>query len=278
MNLKRGQCGLILSAVCVGLGAAVASAAPVEQRALVTQPVQTASGVKAVNAAEKSGVEWIRIPGGTFMMGEGAQRHKVTLKAYEMAKTVVTNKQYKACVAAGSCTVADTCGHPSAGDDRPQICVDFDQAQQFAKWVGGRLPTEAEWEYAARSAGKDRAYPWGDEAASCANAVVSGGCGRKATWPVCSKPSGNTEQGLCDMSGNTWQWVQDWYHPTYEGAPTNGSAFESPAGTKRVFRGGSWSSEANDARSTTRDRGDPALRICDLSFRPMREILADDLK
>ena len=278
MNLKRCHRDLYLSAACLALGATFSAAAPVERRPVVMQSAQTAKSAGAGSAADKSGVEWLRIPGGTYMMGEGAQRHQVTVKAFEMAKTVVTNKQYKACVAAGACSAADTCGHPSVGDDRPQICVDWEQAKQFSAWVGGRLPTEAEWEYAARSAGKERKYPWGDEDASCANSVISGGCGRKATWPVCSKPSGNTEQGLCDMSGNTWQWVQDWYHPTYDGAPSNGAAWEAPAGTKKVFRGGSWSSNPTDALATSRDRGDPALRICDLSFRPIREVIGQDFK
>lgn len=267
----------MLSVVCLGLSA-TAFAAPVEQRPVPLQAVKTPAVPNAPSPSEKAGIQWVRMPAGTYMMGEGAQRHAVTLKAFEIAKTIVTNKQYRACVEAGACSAADSCGHPSTGDDRPQICVDFDQAQQFSKWVGGRLPTEAEWEYAARSGGKDQRYPWGDKDATCDNAIVSDGCGRKSTWPVCSKTAGNTEQGLCDMSGNAWQWVQDWYHPDYKGAPTDGSAWLTPAGTKRVFRGGSWSSESVDARATSRDRGDPALRICDLSFRPMREILADDLK
>ena len=278
MNQKRGHRELILSAICIALGAATSFAAPAEQRSIVTQPAQTVNGARSAATADKTGIQWVRIPGGTYMMGEGAERHLVTIKAFEMAKTVVTNKQYRACVAAGACSSADNCGHPSIGDDRPQICVDFAQAQAYSKWAGARLPTEAEWEYAARSAGKDRKYAWGDKDATCDNAVISGGCGRKQTWPVCSRPSGNTAQGLCDMSGNAWQWVQDWYHPSFKGAPTDGSAWESPEGAKRVFRGGSWSSEPIDALTTARDRGDPALRICDLSFRPVRDIIGDDFK
>jgi formylglycine-generating enzyme required for sulfatase activity len=146
--------------------------------------------------------------------------------------------------------------------------VDWNQAKTFSAWVGGRLPSEAEWEYAARSAGKDRKYPWGDEDATCERAVISG-CG-SATAPVCSKPAGNTQQGLCDMAGNAWEWVQDWYHGSYNGAPTDGSAWESPTGSYRVGRGGSWNYPADIARSAYRGSLVPGFRNYYLGFRPAR--------
>jgi formylglycine-generating enzyme required for sulfatase activity len=161
----------------------------------------------------------------------------VTVKPFEMAKTMTTNKQYKACVAAGACSA------PSAyagGDDNPVVNVDWNQAKAFAQWAEGRLPSEAEWEYAARSGGKDRKYPWGNDA-SCAKVVIDS-CGGNGTAPVCSKPAGNTTQGLCDMAGNAWEWVQDMFQGWYEGAPTDGSAWEYERGPNdsdsRVIRGG----------------------------------------
>ncbi|HAH05762.1 MAG TPA: hypothetical protein DCM05_04420 [Elusimicrobia bacterium] len=217
----------------------------------------------------KAGIEWVSIPGGSFMMGSENGRpdekpvHRVSVKGFYMARTEVTFKQYQACVEAGACAAVHasdgTCyvyldrstgkGRLPAslqGDDQPVVCVDWEQARAFAKWAGGRLPTEAEWEYAARSAGKDWKHPWGNEEADCDRAVVFGagadGCGRKATWPVCSKPKGNTLQGLCDMAGNVREWVQDAYHVDYHGAPTDGSAWESPEESLRVERGGAWSS------------------------------------
>jgi len=99
------------------------------------------------------------------------------------------------------------------------------------------------------------------------------GCGRKATWPVCSKPKGNTEQGLCDMAGNVWEWVQDWYHDSYEGAPRDGGAWESPAGLRRISRNGSWHSTAASLRLRAEQRGNggsPDRRGGGLGFRPVK--------
>ncbi|MBI5209837.1 MAG: formylglycine-generating enzyme family protein [Elusimicrobia bacterium] len=253
--------------------------------------------VEGTPAEERAGIEWVFIPGGSFLMGSEAGEaddekpvHRVTVKGLYMAKTEVTNKQYRACVSAGACSpahVADgTCYVYSGsawkqgdlpasfqGDGQPVVCVDWSQAKAFSAWVGARLPTEAEWEYAARSAGKDWAYPWGDEQASCSRAVMDDGgvgCGRDSTWPVCSKPAGNTEQGLCDMAGNVWEVTQDWYHGSYDGAPVDGSAWESPRGSGRVFRGGSWSLPAGNARTAFRYYRDAGRSYDLLGLRPAR--------
>ncbi len=138
-----------------------------------------------------------------------------------------------------------------------------------------RLPSEAEWEYAARSGGRDWKYPWGDETATCARAVMDDGgygCGRGSTWPICGKPSGNTTHGLCDMAGNVWEWVQDWYHDSYNGAPTDGSALESPTVSKRVIRGGSWNRDAGGVRAANRNGVDPGNRYGNLGFRLAKSV------
>jgi formylglycine-generating enzyme required for sulfatase activity len=237
-------------------------------------------GKAAPATAGNADIRWVKVPGGTFAMGtwdsdlvRARPVHQVTLKTLQFAKTLVTNKQYRACVAAGACTETRDCGRQYVGDDQPVVCVDWEQAQAFSQWVGGRLPTEAEWEYAARSAGKDRKFPWGDEDATCERAVISEGgygCGRNVTWPVCSKTAGNTEQGLCDMAGNTWEWMQDWSHDSYDGAPADGSAWKNPPGLYRVIRGGSWSGVAGVARSANRDVTYPGNYTTNLGFRPVR--------
>ena len=236
-------------------------------------------------AIETGGVEWVRIPGGSFNMGSNdgypneKPVHRVTVPTFEMTKTQVTVEQYKACVDAGACTAPNSGGSCNWGQsDRgkhPINCVDWHQAQAYAKWAGGRLPTEAEWEYAARSGGRDWKYPWGNENATCERAVISeggDGCGRDSTWPVCSKPKGNTTQGLCDMAGNVWEWVQDWYHDSYNGAPTDGSAWERPTGSFRVFRGGSWCGVARFVRAADRQYVVPGYRCAYLGLRLARSV------
>ena len=228
-------------------------------------------------------VQWVRIQGGTFQMGSndgsGDEKpvHQVTVPTFEISRNEITVKQYAMCVDAKACTVPNTggtCNWGASGrEDHPVNCVDWDQARTYSKWVGGRLPTESEWEYAARSGGRNQKYPWGDKDATCNLAVMSDGgpgCGRNGTWPVCSKVSGNTSQGLCDMAGNVWEWVQDWYHDSYSGAPTDGSAWESPTGSLRVIRGGSWNSDAGLLRSSLRRGGSPGFRAGHLGFRVLR--------
>ncbi len=234
-----------------------------------------------VKVGGAAGVEWVRIPGGSFRMGSNEQSdekpvHEVRVKTFELAKSEVTVGQYGACVKAGKCTAPDTgeyCNWGKSGrEQHPVNCVDWNQARAFSVWVGGRLPTEAEWEYAARSGGKARKYPWGNEKATCARAVMNDGgrgCGRRSTWPVCSKPKGNSAQSVCDLAGNVWEWVEDVYAESYAGAPTDGSA-RTGGWSYRVFRGGCWYNTAGVLRAAFRRWNPAGLRNYFLGFRPAR--------
>ena len=104
-------------------------------------------------------------------------------------------------------------------------CITWREARNFARWVGGDLLSEAEWEYTAKSAGKEKLFPWGNQFANCKRAVMSEmskGCRKNSTWPVCSFTHGNTENGVCDMAGNVWEWTLDDYVSSYQNAPNDG--------------------------------------------------------
>jgi iron(II)-dependent oxidoreductase len=221
---------------------------------------------------------WTAIPSGTFYMGSdtgGADEkpvHPVTVPSFEIMDTEVTVEMYRLCVDDYACTLPATdslCNWDVSGrDHHPVNCVDWHQAVDFCRWAGGRLPSEAEWEYAARSAGQDILYPWGDDLPTCDRANYTG-C-EDDTWAVCSAATGNTSQGLCDMGGNVWEWVQDWYHDNYTGAPSNGGVWESPAGEYRVLRGGSWHVLAGGLRTSYRSQAYPDAAFSYYGFRCAR--------
>ena len=229
---------------------------------------------------------WIQIPGGTYQMGSDVGNtdetplHSVTVPSFEMTKTEVTVDQYQACVDAVACTLPDDntvssyCNWGASGRGaHPVNCVDWNQAAAFCIWAGGRLPSESEWEYAARSGGQDITYPWGDDTATCQYAVMYeaglGGCGLSTTWAACGKTAGNTAQGLCDMAGNVWEWVQDWYHGDYTMAPADGSAWDD-SGSLRVNRGGGFVGASRDLRAALRYYDVPSERLAYLGFRCAR--------
>ncbi|MBI5623935.1 MAG: SUMF1/EgtB/PvdO family nonheme iron enzyme [Elusimicrobia bacterium] len=223
--------------------------------------------LKSAPVKGRSGIVWVPIPGGTFMMGsndDGTEKpvHMVTVPSFQLSKTEVTLGQYKECVGAGACTPTNaSCTVFGAAtlsqfmqDELPVVCINQDQAQAFARWAGGRLPSEAEWEYAARGGGKDWKYPWGNEALTCDHAVtdVAGdGCGRNVPWPPCSKRD-VTVHGVCDMAGNVYEWVEDLFHDTYSGAPSNAGAWTT-SGSSTMIRGGVWRYGASKATTTHRE-------------------------
>jgi formylglycine-generating enzyme required for sulfatase activity len=191
--------------------------------------------------------------------------HLVELPDYEIDQTEVTRAAYQACVQAGvcaeapeSCLLEDIPGrdHAKALKDclkdsqfLPVDCVHWDQAAAYCAWVGKRLPSEAEWEKAAR--GEDRRpYPWGDNAPDCSRAIMADpalaeGCGCSGPAPVCSRLAGNSSLGVCDMAGNVMEWVADWYDEKAYAADAPPSS-----GFYKVVRGGEWSDRWLPAKSS----------------------------
>lgn len=166
-------------------------------------------------------IAYIALTGGSFTMGDtrgvpfpvATPPTVVTVSDFSLSQSEVTVAQYKACVDAGVCSA------PRMGQlfnygreeraDHPVNGVSWTQAMTFAEWVGARLPSESEWEYAARSQGQDQLYPWGDTEPTCDHADFNGGHCGAGTSPVCSHPLGNSAQGLCDLAGGLWEWVAD---------------------------------------------------------------------
>ncbi len=224
-------------------------------------------------------VGMVLVPAGSFWMGcapsyslcEAGEkpRHSVYLNAFYIDKTEVTVSAYKACVSAGSCTAPDpydassNCNWRWSGrDSHPINCVDFSQAKAYCSNASKRLPTEAEWEKAAR--GTDgRIYPWGNQAPSCALTIWgdgsnTDGCGLDSTWPVGSKPAGASFYGALDLAGNVWEWTSDWYDAGYYSKSPSRNPSGPAGGSGRVIRGGSWASgDASDLRASSRDGGRP---------------------
>jgi formylglycine-generating enzyme required for sulfatase activity len=213
-------------------------------------------------------------------------RHPVFLDAYWIDQTEVTNAQYRHCVDAGACEPPAVCdpGHPAFDDlskaDHPVVCVDWSDAQDYCEWAGARLPTEAEWEKAARGT-VGLVYPWG-ESFECSRAnlddetqhddnLVPGGSdcdGYVMTAPVGSFLTGGSPYGALDMVGNVWEWVADWYGRDYYERSPQPNPQGPVAGEVRSLRGGSWVvSRPNWARSAHRSWLGPEERDRDVGFR-----------
>ena len=230
----------------------------------------------------------VEVPGGEFLMGskpdegdkgddEERPQRRVHVKTFHIDKLEVTVEQYRLCVAMRTCTPPDTkkdCNWMVADRDKhPVNCVDHGQAEAYCRWAAKRLPTEAEWEKAARGA-DGRQYPWGNDLPTCDRAVshsnVGWGCGRLSTWPVGSKPSGASPYGALDMAGNVREWVADRFQESYyKDAPARDPVGPS-TGEDRVVRGGGWNLFPVQLRAAHRSGVRPGQRYPYVGFRCAR--------
>lgn len=235
---------------------ATATAAPTATAVAVAAPTPPPDGM-------------LTIPAGMFLMGSPAlfgrpedhPMHEVIVASFDLDRTEVTTAAYLACLSAGTCTrphednqVCNT-DRRAPGDrgEHPINCVDFHQAEAYCAFAGKRLPTEREWEYAARGGADQRRYSWGEEEPTPERACYA----HQGTCAVGSFKPGAF--GLLDMSGNVWEWTASWF-----GAYPD----EAEKGTMRVYRGGSWSRRFPKwLDSAMRNRYEPDRWSASLGFR-----------
>jgi formylglycine-generating enzyme required for sulfatase activity len=216
------------------------------------------------------------IPAGSFTMGSAsgqpdeAPPHEVSLAAYFIDQFEVSNADYRQCVSAGKCSqTASPDGFTRTGyrddpafNDYPVVNVTWEQAAAYCRFAGKRLPSEAEWEYAAR--GPDNlTYPWGNTFNASLSAASS-----PDTEPVDSFPGGASPFGIFNMAGNVNEWVQDVYNPGFYATSPARNPVNTGGGSERVFRGGSFANEDGAFYTTSRRYSrDPAFSDVDMGFR-----------
>ena len=269
----KGGAGLVLALTLFGCGNAPKAKATTAGGSVL--PEAGATGVTIVvpdaAAGDDAGAplflctsnapagDMVSVPAGDFMMGCGdtdtqcqdneKPSHLVTLADFEIDRTEVTQDQYAACVEAKACA-APSCAWDCTTKDYPAGCVEWAQAKAYCVWAGKRLPTEAEWEKAAR--GTDgRLYPWGNDAPDCTHANMAS-CGAHAQ-PVGMLPAGASPYGALDMAGNVVEMVADWYDVAFYQVSPKDNPTGPAAGNRYGGRGGGYKSESVWQRASSRD-------------------------
>ena len=217
--------------------------------------------------------DMVALNGGLGVLGDAAPPFTVRVDSFAIARTETTVGQWKACVAAGGCPAKADLRWP--GDDMPMTNVSFADAEAYALWLTRRtgkpyrLPSEAEWEYAAR-AGSQTRFPWGD--------------GMEEDRAVCQHcdprfdrrpaPAGSVRAnawGLSDMNGNVWEWTRDCWVASHQGRPRDAVARIAPDCAKRTVKGGSWYFVPYQSRSAARVGEDARTLGYDIGFRVTRD-------
>jgi formylglycine-generating enzyme required for sulfatase activity/class 3 adenylate cyclase len=245
-------------------------AAPQVPPAIAVAPAAITPPPAAAKAKEP---EMVALNGGSFSMGSNddlSERpiHRVSIKPFSMSKTPITVREWNNCAEAKACSFTAT-----GRDEAPITDVSWNDAKQFVAWLSQetqkpyRLPSEAEWEYAARG-GTQTIYWWGDQfqngIVNCKNCLDTS-AGEQPLKVGSLKPN---PFGLHDMGGGVDQWVEDCWHKNYQGAPSDGSAWTSDGDcTSRVIRSGSWRNDARSTRPASRDRYDAVVRYPTHGFR-----------
>ncbi len=245
----------------------------------------------ATRTRSQDGMSLVAVPAGDFIMGTQAGAgndderpvHTVTLDAFWIDRTEVTNAQYRAFVRAtghrapGGCQTGVATYDDETKANHPVVCVSWDDAQAYCKWAGARLPTEAEWEKAAR--GTDgRPYPWGTHFdgsrvnycdINCELSRKDAGAddGYAESAPVGSYPAGASPYGALDMVGNVWEWVSDWFTDRGYSLSTPVNPHGPASGQYRTLRGGSWNGTIGNARTGFRAWMEPDKRDVVVGFR-----------
>lgn len=221
-----------------------------------------ASAATAQTSNVASGIEMVRVPGGCFQMGTAGYEkherpiHEVCVDSFDIGKYEVTQAQWKVAMGMNSSKFS------ACGDNCPVDQISWNDAQEFIRKLNAegkgvfRMPTEAEWEYACRSGGKDEIWPGGVSAAYVHDiAWFDKAAAGDRTHPVGGKsPNG---LGIHDMAGNVWEWVQDKFVTPYPSGVAKNPRIESGGEEKRVMRGGSWAQKLNYVRCGVRSRYEP---------------------
>ena len=247
----------------------------------VRKPAQLQPKAPEIKENPIDGLEYVWIPPGEFQIGAVAgdgkahrsekPRHRVEItKGFWMARTPVTVAAYKRSVKAKSAKMppAPDFNPKWEKEDYPIVNVSWEDTTEFCEWAQGRLPTEAEWEYAARGGKEGLKYPWGDEI-SHDRANYNGKKGG-------TTPTGSYEEnsfGLYDMAGNVWEWCADWFDEGYYAGSTEKDPPGPGKGKVRVLRGGSWLNSARGLRTSFRYRFEPVVGYYLIGFRSVREVI-----
>lgn len=264
---------LILLSACVRTSTPTSIPTEIPPTATAT-PVKVSPPPMQLGATDLyvDGTTLVAVPSGSFTMGDPKGKdnpqHQVTLGDFWIYSTKVTNTQYKFCFDAGYCTSPDATDNPDFGDpaiaNQPVVGVTYDQAAAYCSFVHARLPTEAEWEKAARGP-DENLYPWGNDKPAC-NLLNFGKCVGDLT-SVTKYPTGKSYYGAFDMEGNAFEWVADWYAADYYPASPSNDPLGPENGDQRVIRSAAFDTDAYLLDSSRRSSADPATHTNELSFR-----------